>query len=350
MVDLKSRLENIPGYEPGKPAHRMDDVTFMDELEAMWGRKWGAQSGLGELRVVLLNRPGEEGLTGEEEADPQFFLRFGASGDLPDWTKRIKQHEELRAALQSEGVETIYTDHDPDELKGPYTSRVRGVGLEPVVIRGGAIVHRSGVAWKRGSEPLISKFLAKIGCPILMTVHGKAVHETRGNTVFLDPKTCIEATNVSTNMAGIHQVDSVLRRAGVEEIHVTNLPSYLDSMRRSGAAMGFHLANVLNMAAEKLAVVHSGALPYGTLRFLQSKGIKLIDTPEEEAVNQAANICTIRPGVVIMAAGNPVTTAALRKEGVRVIEVDLSESARFGSGPICQTGPLVRDDGPYLDD
>ena len=40
-TDVKSKLERIPGYEPGKPAHRMDDVTFMDELELMWGRRWG---------------------------------------------------------------------------------------------------------------------------------------------------------------------------------------------------------------------------------------------------------------------------------------------------------------------
>ena len=141
----------------------------------------------------------------------------------------------------------------------------------------------------------------------------------------------------------------MLRKAGVEEIHIAPLPSYLDSMSRAGAAMGFHLANVVNMADERLAVVHSGALPYDTLRYMQSLGIKLIDTLEEEAINQAANICCLRPGVVIVAAGNPVSTAALRKEGVRVIELEL-ETFRFGSGPICQIGPLVRDDGPYLDE
>ena len=114
--------------------------------------------------------------------------------------------------------------------------------------------------------------------------------------------------------------------------------------------MAFHLCNVVNMVDEKLAVIHSGSLPYDTLRFLQSKGIKLIDTPEEEAINQAANLIALRPGVVVIAAGNPVTNAALRNEGVRVIDVDLSESAPYGSGSLCQIGALVRDDGPYLDD
>ena len=167
--------------------------------------------------------------------------------------------------------------------------------------------------------------------------------------MFLDPKHCMHATSVRSNQEGLRQVEPVLREAGVEEIYEVNLPSYLNSMSRTGAAMGFHLCNVLNMVDEKLAVVHSGTLPYDTLRYLQSKGIRLIDTPEEEAINQAANLCTIRPGVVIMASSNPVTTAALRKEGVRVIELE-TETSRYGSGPICQIGPMIRDDGPMLDD
>ena len=223
------------------------------------------------------------------------------------------------------------------------------MGLEPLIIRGGAIVHRTAIAGKRGQERWITELLASLGCPILFTIHGSAIHETRGNVVFLDPKHAIQATSVRSNMEGVRQIEPVLREAGVEEFHVANLPSYWDSMGRTGGAMGFHLANVLNMADEKLAVVHSGALPYDTLRYLQNKGIRLIDTPEEEAINQAANLLTIQPGVVMMASGNPVTTAALLPEGVRVIELAV-EPARFGSGPLCMVGPLVRDDGPMLDD
>ena len=44
-------------------------------------------------------------------------------------------------------------------------------------------------------------------------------------------------------------------------------------------------------------------------------------------MNQAANTLVIRPGVVVHAAGNPITAAALRKEDVRVIEMDLSETS-----------------------
>ena len=347
MVDVKSRLESIPGYEPGKPAHRMDDVTFMDELEAMWGRRWGAQSGLGQLRTVLFQRPRPARRT-EDNADPKFFVNFGSEGDVPDWEKRIIQYDEIRAALESEGVEVLDAEMPDDNRSGIYASEV-SVNLEPIIIKGGAIVHRTAIAGKRGQERWVSELLTSLGCPILFTVHGSAIHETRGNIIFLDPKTCVQATSVRSNLKGLRQVAPILKEAGVEEIHEAHLPSYLDNMNRGGSVMGFHLGNILNMADERLAVVHSGALPYDTLRYLQSKGIKLIDTPEEEAINQAANLLTIRPGVVIMATGNPITSAVLRKEGVRVIELEI-ETSRFGAGPLCMIGPMVRDDGPFLDD
>ena len=281
--------------------------------------------------------------------DPNFFVNFGRPGDIPDWEKRITQHWEMVSAVESEGIEVIHSFDTPEKRRGIYASEVN-VGLEPVIIRGGAIIHRSAIAGKRGQERWITEKLASLGCPILFTVHGSAIHETRGNMTFLDPKHVIQATSLRSNLEGLRQIEPVLREAGVEEIYEAHLPSYWEDMGRKGASMGLHLGGVLNMVDEKLAVVHSGALPYDTLRYLQSKGIRLIDTPEEEAINQAANVLALRPGVAMMAAGNPITTSALRREGIRVIELDLSESAQFGAGPLCQIGPLIRDDGPYLDD
>ena len=46
---------------------------------------------------------------------------------------------------------------------------------EVKIVRGGAILPRFGHAsFKRGLEREFQKFLTKIGCPILLTVHGTA--------------------------------------------------------------------------------------------------------------------------------------------------------------------------------
>ena len=76
----------------------MDDVTFMDELELMWGRRWGAQSSIGELRTALFQRP-RPARRQEDNEDPKFFVNFGSPGDVPDWEKRLLQYGEIRVAL-----------------------------------------------------------------------------------------------------------------------------------------------------------------------------------------------------------------------------------------------------------
>lgn len=62
----------------------------------------------------------------------------------------------------------------------------------------------------------------------------------------------------------------------------------------------------------------------------------------------ATNIIALEPGKVIMAAGNPRTARALRKEKIEVIEVDLSEFRKSGVGPRCLTLPLIRDPDPSI--
>ncbi|MBI2303682.1 MAG: hypothetical protein HYU86_02915 [Chloroflexi bacterium] len=349
MADVAQRLKQIPGYQPGMPAHRMDEVTFMDELELMWGRKWGAQSDLGELKLAIVHRPGEEELAEDILAEPSLFFPFGTEVAPLDLPKKQRQHDEFVAALRSEGVEVTYANFSPTS-RGIYTGIRALFAPEPQVINGGAIIPRHGVAVKKGMERIWTEKLVEVGCPILYTIHGSGIHDVRANTVWLDSKTCVVACSPRSNLEGIRQVEPIYRNAGVKEIHIAYLVGYLYTRKRSGAYCGYHLDMSLSMVAERLAVVYPGVLDYDTIAYLRSKKIKLIEVPEEEVLNAAGNCLAVRPGVIVMAAGNPVTTAALRREGVRVIELNLSEMAPKGAGPVCITGPLIRDPGPDLDD
>jgi hypothetical protein len=66
-------LESIPLYEQGKLAKPLFDIDYMDELERAWGRKWGAQSDLGKLKMVMVHMPGEEEIAPEFFEDPVYF-------------------------------------------------------------------------------------------------------------------------------------------------------------------------------------------------------------------------------------------------------------------------------------
>ena len=45
-----------------------------------------------------------------------------------------------------------------------------------------------------------------------------------------------------------------------------------------------------------------------------------------------------------MPEGNPIVAGELKKRGIEVIEVDLTEYAKAGGGPTCMTIPLIRDE------
>ncbi len=58
--DELALLESLPWFEPGKPLrnYMLHETDFYDEVEQIWGRRWGAE-GIGTLREVLVSRPTE---------------------------------------------------------------------------------------------------------------------------------------------------------------------------------------------------------------------------------------------------------------------------------------------------
>ena len=92
-----------------------EDVDFLDELEAIWGERWGAQ-GIGRLRKVAMTPPLEvEGLPIYEQ-EPAFFL-YG--GRLPDLAKMREQHAALQEVYRGLGIEVLLV-RDPETPHSPY--------------------------------------------------------------------------------------------------------------------------------------------------------------------------------------------------------------------------------------
>ena len=309
-------------------------VSFLDEVEAIWGRRWGAQSEMGRLRMVLVSRPSDNEAAEEVRADPKFY---DVQGEFPDLALMRRQHEALVDVLTKFGSEVVYLD-PPAEARGPYGRlRMLWAPASAFVINGGAIVPRYGLApWRRGFEALLARKLMELGCPILYTIHGRGVLELGGNCQWIDPRHLVIGVGPSTNADGIRQVWPVLRDAGVEDIHVTTFRE------------GIHLDIAFGMASAWVAVVDPRRLEPSFLTYLRRLGVELVEAPPAEAANSACNTLVLEPGVVVLPTGNPVTTRALRERGCDVIEVDMSEFVKTGGGPHCATAGLIRDPGPFL--
>lgn len=174
MVDQKAIIE--PGKIPS--AELLEEIDYMDELELVWKRKWGAQSEIGKLRMCMVSRPTENDVYEASEKDPIHFLFLEGT---PKLERLQKQHDDFVNVLKGEGVEVVYLNA-PVPCIGPYGQRVRTWGpASAFVIKGGAIIPRYGYApWRRGREVNLAKRLMELGCPILYTVHGKGVLELEG--------------------------------------------------------------------------------------------------------------------------------------------------------------------------
>ncbi len=337
-------LGKIPGYKPGVPPLPLCEVDFLDELTLNWGEKWGAQSSVGKLRKVLVHEPGEETASPIISKDPALF---NLPEGIPDPEKMKVQHGMLVEALKGENVEVVYLE-PKKPLIGTYGIPLRSACYtrESIVISGGAIIERPAPVYKKGLEVFHAKRLMELGCPILYMVHGKGCFEA-SNLWFLDRKgeKVIIAVGLRTNMDGVNQVKPILEMAGVKEVHVAHLPGYLRTREwQVGGSSGvFHLDMTFGMADENLGVIYPGGMGYDTIQYLENLGINLIEVPEKELRNCAPNILPVSPGKVIIPSGNPETCKGLRKEGVDVIEVELSEFVKGGGGPRCLTLDLIRD-------
>lgn len=335
-------LEKIPKYSPGKPPRPIFETTYLEELKVNWGEKWGAQSAAGKLRKVLVHTPGEESRSPVLAQDPALFnLPMG----LPDYEKMREQHKNFVDTMKGEGVDVVFLN-PKGPLIGTYGVPLRSACYthESIVINGGAIIERPANAYKKGYEVYQAKRLMELGCPILYTVHGNGVFEG-SNLWFLDEKTALIATGLRTNMEAVDQITPILKRAGVEEIHIVYLPGYLERREQQvGGSSGiFHLDMTFGMADEGLGVLYPGGVDYNTIEFLKKKEINLIEISEEELRNCAPNIFPLAPKKVLISSGNPETTRSLRKEGVDAIEVDISEFVKGGGGPRCISLDLIRD-------
>jgi N-dimethylarginine dimethylaminohydrolase len=335
-------LDKIPLYEEGKPHQPIYGPSFLDELKATWGEEWGWKSPFGRIKKVLVCAPGEEQYADVIKTDKQLFnLPAGET----DPEKMKAQHQTLVDLFVKEGIEVIFLN-DLGPFVGTYGIPLRSCWAtrESIMVRGGAIICRPPPAYKKGLEYFQAKKLMELGCPILHTIHGDGYYEA-SSMCWIDEKSVILAAGMRANDEGRRQVEYILRGLGVEDIHHAELPGYLNNRKaQMGGSSGmFHLDLTFTMAYEKIGLIWPGGVGYNTIQWLLGKGVDLIEVPDDELLLCAANCLPIEPKKVIAPAIGLSVTDELRKRGIEVLELDLTEFAKGGGGVTCMTLPLIRE-------
>ena len=312
------------------------EPAFEDPVmqEKVWGSNWGLNNDVGRLRKVLVHRPGVEWdqMKTGGKYDKEVNALVGPNNmwywkgkERPDIDKVKAQHDNLTKTLKAEGVEVVeVVDPHPHLTKTIYTR-------DPaIIVRGGAILCRFGIDYRRGEELPVMRTLAKIGMPILHTIHGTGLMEG-GSFMWLNEKTAAVSIGHRSNPEGARQLGEVLKTLGVELLWVEN------------TGYGLHIDGSIVMVKPDLAVAFVYDLPWWFINRLQELGIHLMDAVEQDGW-QSVNCLAVSPGRVIMPASAERSVEKLIKAGVEVIPVEFDEIPKGGGGIHCSTLPLVRDD------
>jgi N-dimethylarginine dimethylaminohydrolase len=303
------------------------------ELETHWGRVWGIDNDVGQIRSILVHRPGPEMAV----VDPTKRIpEIGSFGDVdegwyfqsetpPDLPAMQAEHDAMVAALKAAGVEIFHAEGvDGGRLKSCYTR-------DPLImVKGGAIVCRMGARIRRGEELATTRTLAKIGVPILRTISGTGVMEG-GSFAWINSSTAAIGVGVRVNRDGALQVAEVLKRQGVELL-VVELTGY-----------DIHLDVSFLMVDKDLALVNPFGLPHSFMEELKARGVQLveIDPADDPWIN---NSLATAPGRLLMPEGaSNRTLDALARHGVTWTTIPYAAMHKNGGGIHCSTTPLRRD-------
>jgi N-dimethylarginine dimethylaminohydrolase len=338
-------LGRFPGYRRGSPPQYAEyhaEVDFLDEIEAIWGQRWGAQ-GMGRLRQVAMSPPTEVEVLDEYVDDPAFFIY---DGQLPDLRKMREQHAGLMRTYRDLEIDVRIFEY-PETPRSAYGPLKRAVSAAAgFVINGGAVIAREAAPYWRGRSRYVSQYLQSIGCPILYTVHGKGVCEGGAFTRMADDL-IVAMLSTDCNQDGLDQVRPVLERAGYH-VWVARSPGPLHVFHPE--LIGWIHADMWIAPLDRdLALIYPPWCDYETIRYLKDIGYELIEADRDEQEHVApANMITIEPRKVVMPAGAPRTKAAVEDAGVEVIEVEYDEVIKYGGSIRCTTMQLVRDPGPTV--
>ena len=340
--DEQAVLDTLPWFEPGKPLRNylLHETDFYDEVEQIWGRRWGAE-GIGTLREVLVSRPTENEVRPEYAREWRYY--YSSARGNADLGRLQAQFDEYYDVLAGHGVRVNYLEA-PVPAIGAYgwiknLVTLAGAGL---VVRGGVILHRYGLgSWQRGREVIWTKALAALQVPIYLTIHGRGICEP-GAGRWLDSKTFAFNESVVANEEGLRQLEFVLEGLGIELV-VAHSPGWYDSIGHGNIGTS-HMDMVTLTVDEGLVLLAPHLVNYGFVRRLKEGDYRIVEVPVEEYWDLAVNGVTLAPGKIVINRGSPTVVAALEKEGVEVIQVDFSESQKFAiAGLHCATLELVRD-------
>ena len=289
---------------------------------------FGCQSEVDPIHRLLLKHP-RDAFIEQARIDAQ-WRNLNYLGP-PDFSRAVAEYDAFMALLEDAIGDIQFLP--PSDQTGIDSIYVRDASL---ITSAGAILCRMGKEKRRGEPSAAGEFYGWRGIPVLGSIIGEGRLEG-GDVVFLDERTLAVGQGYRTNAEGIRQLRDMTKDF-IEKLVVVPLPHW------QGPGDVLHLMSFISPVDHGKALVYSRLMPVPFREFLLSRGMELLEVPDDEYESMACNVLAVAPGTCIMLAGNPRTRAMLEKAGVDVREYTGEEISRKGAGgPTCLTRPLLRE-------
>jgi N-dimethylarginine dimethylaminohydrolase len=269
------------------------------------------------IQEVLVHRPGMA--FGRAFEDAAHGFRHPV-----DLLVAQREHEAFCDLLARLGVRVSFLEVETDDPDLVYT-------FDPLLLTdGGAIPLRPGKPNRAGEPALVGAWLSERGVTFAGRIEAPGTVEG-GDVAWLRPDMAVIGRSLRTNDAGAHQLAALLDA----QVRIVDLPYW------RGPAELVHLLSVISVIDDDLAVVYPPLLPAGLHELLTEYAFRTIRVPDDEFEALGCNVLAVRPGVLVMAEGNPTTRQALESAGCEVHTYPATEIGLNGSGgPTCLALPL----------
>jgi dimethylargininase len=277
---------------------------------------FGVRSSVSDLRWAALRRPATQG---------DFA---GAGWRTPDPDVLVRQHDAYAQLLTDLGVQVDVLPAAAEQVDAVFA-------YDPAFVIGSGVVEfRSAKPARQREGAELAAAVAALGVPVVGKLDQDSFMDG-GDVCWIARDLLVAGRGYRTNQRAHDQLRGWLAAEG-QELVTVDLP------HDRGPAHVLHLMSGISPITDDLAVVYAPIMPVPLLQLLAERGIATIEVDPGEYATLGCNILAVRPGVVVIFAGNPRVTAALRAKGVEVHEIEASELAKGDGGPTCLTRPLLR--------
>lgn len=267
--------------------------------------KFGADNTFKKLRSVLVCKP--------ENYSIQTPINMWQEKHVNGINNKLalKQHQDMIDALQKEGVTCYFLE----PIKGATEQKdARDVG---VISNYGAIAGHFKKDIRLGEVASFIKFCVENDIKILKY----GIPFEGGDFFFVDESQCVVGIGPRTDMRP-HEIETLLNRK-INIIHHSS---------------SHHLDAFFNIVSPTLVVAYTKYL--AEKEFLQGK--KIIELTDKDIWNMCSNFLLLEKNKILADSGCHEFNKKLEKEGVAVIEVDVSELKKNGGSIRCMTLPILR--------